>query len=138
MIASLMHPSYDMIPQVTIMQVLKVSFSKFNLTSAFVYVRQTPTKEDILHAENLLRDVDLVMGDLNLDAYRHEDSNKIRILCQKRSKILNEITTIWFNQLDHVLLDCHQFPEYFTTSFRNHTSDHYVITSRLPLLGNKI
>jgi hypothetical protein len=59
-------------------------------------------------------------------------------LCKTRSKILNEITTKWFNQLDHVLLDCKLFPEYFSTSFRNHTTDHYAIVFRLPLFGNKM
>ena len=122
--------------RITFMQVLSVSFLKYHLNSAFVYVRKTPTQEEVLRVQNFLSDVDLVMGDLNLDKYRNEDAVKINLFCKTRSQILNEVTTTWFNQLDHVLLDCSLFPSYFTTSFRNHTTDHHTIVLRLPLFGN--
>ena len=123
--------------RITFMQVLSVSFLKYHLSSAFVYVRKTPTKEEVLRTENFLDDKDLLMGDLNLDTYKKEDLDKLEILCKRRSKILNEVTTLWFNQLDHILLDCSLFPSYFTTSFCNHTTDHYAIVFRLPLLETK-
>ena len=113
--------------RITFMQVLSVSFLKYHLSSAFVYVRKTPTQEEVLRVQNFLSDIDLVMGDLNLDTYRNEDSDKINLFCKSRSQILNEVTTTWFNQLDHILLDCSLFPSYFTTSFRNHTTDHHAI-----------
>ena len=78
------------------------------------------------------------MGDLNLDTYRTGDLQKINLLCEQRTKVLNEITTIRFNQLDHVLLDCKLFPNFFTTSFRNHTTDHHAPVIRIPVFGNSI
>ena len=82
-----------------------------------------------------LSDGDLVIGDLNLDKNRAEDVKKIDILCQKRSQVLNEISTVLFNQLDHVLLDKTLFPCHFATSFRNHTTDHHAIVFRVPEVG---
>eukprot|EP00092_Neocalanus_flemingeri_P022722 GFUD01024642.1.p1 GENE.GFUD01024642.1~~GFUD01024642.1.p1 ORF type:complete len:2733 (+),score=580.47 GFUD01024642.1:994-8199(+) len=122
--------------KVTYMQILKVSFLKYHLTSAFVYIRQTPTETETVKLEQFCNTVDLIMGDLNMDTNRPEDANKIRVLCQKRSKVLNEITTIRFNQLDHILLDCNLFQISFTTCFRNHTTDHYTIVIRIPVISN--
>ena len=119
------------------MQVMSVSFMQFHLTCAFVYIRKTPTTEETKRLENYLEHFDVVMGDLNLDAYRAEDAERLDILCERRTKVLNEITTIRFNQLDHILLDCNLFPQYFATSFRNHTTDHHTIVLRIPALGNK-
>ena len=78
------------------------------------------------------------MGDLNLDTCRTGDLQKIEILCENRRKVLNEITTVRFNQLDHVLLDCTLFPNFFTTSFRNHTTDHHAPVIRIPVFGNNL
>ena len=98
-------------------QVMTASFMKNHVTSAFVYIRQIPSEAETRRLETFLKSYDLFMGDLNLDTYRAEDQQKIKILCEKRSKVLNEITTVRFNQLDHVLLDCTLFPDFFTTSF---------------------
>ena len=103
-----------------------------------MYIRQKPSEAETRRLETFLKSYDLIMGDLNLDTYRAEDQQKIKILCEKRSKVLNEITTVRFNQLDHVLLDCTLFPDFFTTSFRNHTSDHYSPVIRIPAFGNQI
>ena len=73
-----------------------------------------------------------------MDTYRTGDLQKIKILCEKKTKVLNEITTVRFNQLDHVLLDCTLFPNFFTTSYRNHTTDHYAPVIRIPVFGNKL
>ena len=116
-------------------QVLNVSFHKFHLSSAFVYIRKTPTQEETSKIAQSLSGRDLVIGDLNLDKNRAEDVKKIDILCQKRSQVLDEITTVWFNQLDHVLLDKTLFPCHFATSFRNHTTDHHAIAFRVPEVG---
>ena len=119
-------------------QVMTVSFLKYNIKCAFVYIRQTPTDGETRKLEKFLKSFDLVMGDLNLDTYREGDLQKIKILCEKKTKVLNEITTVRFNQLDHVLLDCSLFPNFFTTSFRNHTTDHYAPVIRIPVFGNNL
>ena len=103
--------------KITFAQVITASFLRYHITSAFVYIRQTPTEAETKKLGTFLKSIDLVMGDLNLDTYRTGDLQKINLLCEQRTKVLNEITTIRFNQLDHVLLDCTLFPDFFTTSF---------------------
>ena len=124
--------------KVIYMQILSVYFLKYHISAAFVYIRQTPSDVETKLLENYLDSYDLVMGDLNLDSYRAPDQQKIEYLVKRRSKVLNEITTIRFNQLDHILLDCALFPEFFATSFRNHTTDHHTVVVRIAELGNKV
>ena len=119
-------------------QVMTASFLKYHITCAFVYIRHTPTEAETMKLGKFLKSFDLVMGDLNLDSYRSADVPKLQILCETRRKVLNEITTIRFNQLDHILLDCNLFPNFFATSFRNHTTDHYTAVVRIPSVGNTI
>ena len=66
--------------KITHTQVMTVSFLKYHLTSAFIYIRQTPSETETLKLEQYLKSYDLVMGDLNLDAYRTEDLQKIKML----------------------------------------------------------
>lgn len=122
--------------KINIMQIMTFSILKFHVSCAFVYVRQTPSEEETRKLACFLEHTDLVMGDLNLDPYRAADAKKLETLCEKRKKVLNEITTIRFNQLDHILLDCELFPKYFATSFRNHTTDHHTIVVRIPAYDN--
>ena len=58
-------------------------------------------------------------------------AKKLEELCENRSRVLHEVTTTRFNQLDHVILDCEKFPNYFTTSFLNHSTDHSLICLRI-------
>ena len=113
-------------------QVLSTYFLNYHLSAAFVYIRKTPSEAETRKLEECL-----CQYDLNLDAYRTADQQKLEILCQRKSKVLNEITTIRFNQLDHILLDCALFPEYFATSYRNHTTDHHAVVVRIANIGNK-
>ena len=119
-------------------QVLLVKFRDLSLDVAFVYYRKTPTKTDVEKLTTMVKHCDLVIGDLNLDNNREGDREKLKILCEeKRCRLLNEITTSNFNQLDHVIisgklskLDC------FSTSYLNFTSDHKTIVVRVPNEGN--
>ena len=45
-----------------------MSFNAYDLESAFLYIRETPTQEEIKVLQKDLETMDLVMGDLNLDA----------------------------------------------------------------------
>ena len=105
----------------TFWQVMNLTFLQFDLKSAFMYVRKTLTQIETEQVEKSLSDRSLIIGDINMDKNRAGDAIKIDILCKKRSQVLNEITTLWFNQLDYVLLDKALFPTYFATSFRNQT-----------------
>ena len=117
-------------------QLLFVTFSRFNLNAAFIYIRETPTQDQVNMLIKDLERTDLVMGDLNLDPNRSKDLGKLKMLCSERTRVLNEITTKWFNQLDHILLNCKQIQTYFSTSFINHSSDHHTICIRIAIPGN--
>ena len=119
------------------MQVMFVSFKDYCMKSAFVYIRETPSQEQIKILKNDLSNIDLVMGDLNLDPNRSPDAGKLETLSSGRSSILNEITTTRFNQLDHILLNCKKFKIYFATSFINYTTDHHLLSSRIAKNGNE-
>ena len=117
-------------------QVLFISFNQYDLKSAFVYIRETPTKDEIKVLKKDFTDIDLVMGDINLDPNRSDDLKKLDYLCSERKRVLSEVTTTRFNQLDHVLLNVVKFPIFFTTSFINHTTDHHSIIIRIAKEGN--
>ena len=74
------------------------------------------------------------MGDLNLDMDRAEDQVKLEALCgESKRRVLNEVTTDQYNQLDQInLVNDEARQDAFCTSFENYTSDHKVITIRLP------
>ena len=81
--------------------------------------------------------VDLIMGDLNLEPSREKDLRKLQELSENKSMILKEITTSRFDQLDHILLNCSKFEHYSCTSFMNYVTDHHAIVVRIPKSGNK-
>ena len=122
--------------ETTEMQVLLVSFRNYCLKAAFVYIRETPTQIQINRLKSDLSEIDLLIGDLNLDPNRSRDSAKIEDLCADRSKVLNEITTSRFNQLDHILLNKEKFKVYFATSYINYTTDHNLLSIRIGKTGN--
>ena len=120
------------------MQVIVVTFEDYDLTSAFIYTRQTPTKKQVKDLVQELSNVDLIIGDLNLDPKKQEDICKLELLCETRAKVLNEATTIRFNQLDHILLDTTKFSSFFATSYHNYTTDHNCLTVRIGKNDNKL
>ena len=121
----------------TQIQVLFSTFPDYGLNVGFLYTRQTPTLEDIKLMKNDLKDCDLLMGDLNLDSNREGDSQKLKILQERRTSVLNEVTTVRFNQLDHIHLDLNKFSTFYATSFINYTSDHHLLSIRIPKDDNK-
>ena len=120
------------------LQCLKVHIPDFSIKVAFVYIRQTPTEGELTHLIKVLEDVDLLLGDLNLDPVRSDDLKKLNSLCvHGHSRVLNEVTTTHCNQLDHILFHEKCSPGFFSTSFRNFSSDHHTISIRLPFSGNE-
>ena len=123
--------------KIVFLQCLKVNIPEYAINIAFVYIRQSPTQTEVTLLLKILEDVDLLLGDLNLDPMRTEDLKKLNSLCAySHSRVLNELTTTHFNQLDHIFFDGLFSPAFFTSSFRNFSSDHHTITIRLPLPGN--
>jgi len=118
-------------------QIVHISIPSFQLECAAVYARETPTQEETRMLKKHLCQVDLIIGDLNLEPSREKDFRKLQELSENKSMILKEITTSRFDQLDHVLLNCSKFEHYSCTSFMNFTTDHHAIVVRIPQSGNK-
>ena len=106
-------------------------FFEDGLKASFLYSRENPSNNQIQEITLKINDMDLVMGDINLDPKRTDDAPKLLSMCDNRSRVLNEVTTIRYNQLDHIFLNSEKYPSYFTTTFFNHSSDHYLICIRL-------
>ena len=109
----------------------------FNVKFGFVYIRETPTMEELRLLIDAFRNSDCIMGDLNLDPAREEDRSKLHKLCgPDRIRILQEHTTTRSNQLDHIIMKSHLSPQVFATSFINLSTDHRTISVRIPLQDN--
>ena len=117
-------------------QTFIVTFTKFDLKAAFLYIREKPSMAQITNMKSDLSKCDLIMGDMNLDPADKADLKKLAVLCGDRKMILNEFTTIRYNQLDHIILNCDKFGRHYSTSYINYTTDHSLICVRIPELGN--
>ena len=122
----------------------------------FMYVRETPTLKDIERFVKDTKDLDiltgemleyiffiistafLLTGDLNLDPERDDDMKKLTVLlANNKVRALKEVTTTRHNQLDHILVKKDIYKEYYCSTFLNFTSDHRVVTMRLPIEDNR-
>ena len=123
---------------IVFLQCLEVNIQEYAIKMAFVYIRQSPTQAELSLLLEILKDVDVLLGDLNLDPIRSDDLRKLKELTvHNHVRVLNEVTTTHFNQLDHIYLDVRLSQAFFASSFRNFSSDHHTITIRLPLFGNE-
>ena len=70
-----------------------------------IYIRETPTKEEVTEMANRFKTFDCIMGDVNLNPAIDDQKAKLETICG-RDKILalKEITTDNNNQLDHIIL----------------------------------
>ena len=119
-------------------QVMTVTDVNYHLKVSFVYLTETPTMKQLEKVMKQIESSNVIMGDFNLDPNRETDKTKLKLLEESgKRRVLFEITTTRINQLDHIFLDSY-FKEYFSTCYNNHTSDHKVITIRLPIGSNNI
>ena len=103
----------------------------------FMYIRETPSLKEVEGFVKDIKDLDILAGDLNLDPEREDDMRKLTVLlANNKTLALKEVTTSRNNQLDHILVNKKMFKDYFCTSFLNFTSDHKVITMRMPIEEN--
>ena len=118
-------------------QLLSVKFAN-DKEFGFVYIRETPTLSDVDKIFKDIKDLDVVMGDFNLNMDKDEDKRKMDKFLTNKERILHELTTARNNQLDHILISKGLKQEQYCTSFNNFTTDHRVITLRLAQEGNKL
>ena len=120
--------------QIVYVQAIRVMVEQLKRKIGFVYIRETPTKEEAKLIQYTFRNCSLIMGDINLDPNRSADVEKLTMICGLTlTRILHEPTTLNYNQLDHVIIDKKLAPFCFSTSFFNYTTDHRTITVRIPL-----
>ena len=112
---------------------IKHLYSRF----VFLYVRQTPTNEEIKNLKQALRKCDGIIGDLNINPTIPEQRNKLLTLCgTTKYMALEEITTRSGSQLEHVLLEKELKSRSFATSYFNFASDHKCIALRIACFSN--
>ena len=118
-------------------QIQTISGSIRGYSFSFVYCRSTPTLSE---AEWLLTktvDSNYVLGDLNLDTNISVQRERSSIICSEdKWPLLQEITTKYNNQLDHILGIQRGDVKIFTTSFTNFVSDHKTTVIRISLSGS--
>ena len=97
---------------------------------SFLYCRVTPTKTEAKYIYEQTKDVDYLLGDLNLDPQEYEQEQKLVIIRGRKKSILNELTTK-NKQLDHIVGIVPENIRVFATAFKNFMSDHKSITLRI-------
>ena len=97
-----------------------------------LYIRETPSKEETLEIASRFKDFDGIIGDLNLNPAIPDQKLNLLALCEKNKILaLEEITTVFRNQLEHVILEKNLSKSCFATSFFNLASDHKPVVLRI-------
>ena len=87
-------------------QGLVVEIKHLYLRLVFLYIRETPNSEEVKNLNQYLKNVDCIIGDLNLNPKISEQKMKIMTLCgDTKYMALEEETTINGTHLDHVLIE---------------------------------
>ena len=104
---------------------------------AFLYLRATPTTEELYKLRESVKNCDCIIGDLNLNPKVPEQRKKLLTLCgASKYMALEEITTDIGNQLEHVILEKDLKKRCFSTAFLNFASDHKSIVVRIASAAN--
>ena len=117
-------------------QTMKVLVKRCDLLIGFVYIRATPSQDEMDKLVKSFEKCDLIMGDLNLDqakAQGDQETKLRQLFGSSRVQVLREFTFTNYNQLDHIILRIDLAKNSFATSYRNPTSDHRTITIRIPI-----
>ena len=97
----------------------------------FIYCRKTPTNEEVCQIKEETSKSNYLLGDMNLNIEKSCDKMKLDAICGKSKLIhLRAITTVWRNQLDHILVDKTKKHEIYSDAFFNFASDHKCIVMR--------
>jgi hypothetical protein len=103
---------------------------------SFIYCSRTPNIEEVKSIVKATDFADFLMGDLNLNPENLDDKKKLDVLCGKSKKLLlHEITTKQKVQLDHIIGTKNNKYKVEVTSYKNFTSDHHSIVTRVSTNG---
>jgi hypothetical protein len=105
-------------------------------TFSFIYCSQTPTMGEAKCIAKATGFADFLMGDLNLNPNKPDDKEKLITICGKNKELLlHEITTKQKVQLDHIIGTKNNKYKVEVTSYKNFTSDHHSIVTRVSTNG---
>ena len=122
----------------THMQGLNVSLSELKLKLSFVYIREKPTSADIQNILKHCKNYSALIGDLNLNPRDSTQMNHLKLLSNENKYLsLDELTTTYNNQLDHIIVNNILKPTVYATSYYNFISDHKTVTIRFGLQNNQ-
>ncbi|MCS5579593.1 MAG: hypothetical protein NZ837_03545, partial [Gammaproteobacteria bacterium] len=103
---------------------------------SFIYCSRTPNMEEAKIIARATGRSDFLMGDLNLNPKNLDDKKKLDTLCGKKKELLlHEITTKQKVQLDHIIGTKQNKYKVEVTSYKNFTSDHHSIVTRVSANG---
>ena len=105
--------------------------SHYDETISFIYCRRKPNVEESVTISRLIDSSHCVLGDFNLNPEVKDDKRKLDTVCKKTKVLhLKTVTTVWRNQLDHVLIDRDMKYRVYSDSYYNLASDHKSIVMR--------
>ena len=120
-------------------QYISVRIPKHNLAGIFFYINKKPLKKDIEKIVKHLkeREIEFLIGDLNLDFNLQEDRQKLELMCTGLDveSILYQ-NTRFLSHLDHILVSNKLKLQAFASSFANLYTDHSSVTVRICQNGN--
>jgi hypothetical protein len=103
---------------------------------SFIYCSRTPNMEEAKIIYKATARADFLMGDLNLNPENLDDKKKLATLCGKNKELLlHEVTTKQKVQLDHIIGTKKNKYKVEVTSYKNFTSDHHSIVTRVSTNG---
>ena len=122
----------------THMQGLNLLLSNLELKLSFLYIRETPTFVDIQNILKHCKNCSALIGDLNLNPRDTTQMNHLKLLCEANKYMaLDEFTTKYNNQLEHIIVDTTLKQNVYATSYLNFISDHKTVTIRFSLQNNQ-
>ena len=122
----------------THLQGLLILLPDLKLKLAFLYIRETPTTADIKNILKHCQNCSALIGDLNLNPRDSTQMKNLKLLCKEDKYLaLQDITTRYNNQLEHIIVDTILKPIVYATSYFNLISDHKTVTIRFGLQNNQ-
>ena len=100
--------------------------------AVFLYIRETPSFDEIHKLRQSFKNADCLIGDLNLNPKIPDQQRKLMAMCGETMYMaLDEITTINGTQLDHVIIEKDLKTLSYAAAYFNFASDHKAITIRI-------
>ena len=118
-------------------QGLVIDLKPFYKRVVFLYIRETPNSEESDRLFQSLKSSDCIIGDMNLNPKIPDQKNKLLAICgETKSLALEEMTTIYDSQLEHIIVENEIKSVVFATAYHNFSSDHKSVVFRFGSLAS--